>query len=430
MRATVRDPAAGPRNRLLLRALPALAGAVLLALIAGCHRDSPAPAQPGQAQAASAEPGVRVVRPERKTVSRPIDQPGFNIEAFEETLLYPRISGYVGKWNVDIGDPVKKDQVLAELDVPEMVVDLQQKEAAIRQAEAQVQQARAVRQAAVAQLARAETQYGRLARVEKEGALDKDFIEERRLNVEASKAGLEKAKADAEFAKAQLAVATANRDYSRTMLAYTQIKAPYQGVVTQKHISTGDYVQPAGAGGGGQPIYVVNQTDPVRVFVNIPGADARWIRDGDPVTLQLQGAGGEVLQGKVTRNARALDPQARTLRTEIDLPNPESKLLPGMYVQARITVQHKNAWALPAAAVVTEGDQTFCYRVVDGKAVRTPLQTGLTGGDLVEVFRKQVATSPGGEARWEAIAGTEEIVASDAARLSDGQAVQRAQAGK
>ncbi len=401
-----------------------------LILLAGCQQDAPAPQKSEKPGAKAASPAVRVVRPERKTISRTIEQPGFNIEAFEETRIYPRVSGYVGKWYVDIGDTVKKDQVLAELDAPELAAELRQKEAAVRRAEAQVQQARAATLAAEAQLARATTQYNRLARVGKEGALDKDFVEERRLSVTTSKAGLEKAKADEAFAQAQLGVATADRDYSKTILAYTRIRAPYNGVVTHKHISTGDYVQPAGGGGGGQPLYVVNQTDPVRVFVNIPGADAPWVRDGDAVTLQLQGAGGEVLRGKVTRTARALDRQARTLRTEIDLPNPDGKLLPGMYVQARLIVRHKNVWTLPAAAVVTQGDQAVCYRVVNGKAVRTPLQVGLRGGGLAEVLRKQVKTAPGAEPRWEDINGTEEVVASDADRLGDGQAVRGAQAAK
>jgi multidrug efflux pump subunit AcrA (membrane-fusion protein) len=108
----------------------------------------------------------------------------------------------------------------------------------------------------------------------------------------------------------------------------------------------------------------------------------------------------------VTRNARSLDPQARTLRTEINLPNPQGKLLPGMYLQATITVQHPDVWTMPTGAVVTEGDQTFCYRLVEGKAVRTPHQVGLRGGGLVEVLKKQVkSSSPGEEGRWEDITG-------------------------
>jgi RND family efflux transporter MFP subunit len=257
--------------------------------------------------------------------------------------------------------------------------------------------------------------------------VDRESVEETRLGYEAAQASLEKARADVAVAEAQMEVAGASRDYAQTMLRYTQVRAPFDGVVTRRNVNSGDFVQPAGTGSAGQPLFVVQQIDPVRVFLNVPGADAAWIRDGDPVNLRRQGAGGELLQGRVTRNARSLDPQARTLRTEIDLPNPQGQLLPGMYVQATITVQHPGAWTLPAGAVVTEGDQTFCYLLIDGKAVRTPLQVGLRGGDLVEVLKKQVKSpSPGAEGQWEDFTGEEAVIAGDPATLSDGQQVRRA----
>src|SRR5437868_14923064 len=109
--------------------LPAAAAAVLLLVTAGCQRPAPAARPQEPAAAPRPEAAVALVRPERKTVRHPIEQPGFNIEAFQETALYAKISGYVQKWNVDIGDRVKKDQVLAELYVPEMVVDLKEKAA-------------------------------------------------------------------------------------------------------------------------------------------------------------------------------------------------------------------------------------------------------------------------------------------------------------
>jgi multidrug efflux pump subunit AcrA (membrane-fusion protein) len=126
-----------------------------------------------------------------------------------------------------------------------------------------------------------------------------------------------------------------------------------------------------------------------------------------------------------------LDPQSRTLRTEIDLPNPQGRLMPGMYVQATILFEHANAWTLPAAAAVTAGEQTFCYRVIDGKAVRAPLQIGLRGGDSVEVLKMQVrSVSPSAECRWEDVTGQEVVVASDAASLQNGQPVRITPAGK
>jgi RND family efflux transporter MFP subunit len=403
--------------------LPAIAAATL-AFATGCDHATSTASPPAAEQATAATTALRAVRPERKTVRHPIEQPGFNIEAFQETPLYAKISGYVDQWKVDIGDSVHKNDVLAVLYVPEMKVDVEQKQAAVRQAAAQIKQAEATVLTAQAQLDRAKSQFERLERVGKSGVLDQDTVDETHLNYEAARAGLAKSKADVDFAIAQHEAAKAALDRADTMLEYTKILAPYDGVVTQRNVNSGDFVQPAAAGMKGQALFVVDQIDPVRVFVNVPGADAPLIKDGGAVTLELQGAGGQVIQGKVTRNARSLNPQARTLRTEIDLPNLQGKLLPGMYVQARIIVKHDNAWTLPESAVLTEGDQTFCYRVEDGKAVRTPLQIGLRGDGLVEIFLKQTRVSlSSNEQQWTAITGQEEVIAGGATSLTNGQPV-------
>jgi RND family efflux transporter MFP subunit len=408
--------------------LLAITGAGLLAL-AGCHRPSAGAPQSEPSDESAAELAVRTVRPHRKTIRHAIEQPGFNIEAFQETSLYAKITGYVGKWDpkIDIGARVKKGDVLAELYVPEMEVDLKQKKALVRQANAQVLQAKAAVLSAQALVDRSKSQSERLARIgQAPGLLTQENVEEARLGYQAALANREKARADVAVALAQVEVAKANRDYASTMLQYAQVRAPFDGVVTQRNVNTRDFVQPAATGAKGRPLFVVDQLDPVRVFVNVPGADAAWINDGDRVSLRLQGAGGELFRGTVTRNARALDPQARTLRTEIDLPNPKHKLLPGMYVQATIRVEHPSVWTLPTAAVMTEGDQTFCYRVEKDKAVRTPLQIGLSGGGLVEVLKKQTrAAAPGEEGHWEGITGKEEVVAGDLDALRDGQPVHR-----
>src|SRR5262245_45228271 len=145
-------PTGVPRGLLLLLAFSA--GLALLGLTAGCNRPSGAsPDQAAQAPAAET-PEVKVVKPERKDVRRLIERPGFNIEAYERTPLYAKIPGYVQRWHVDIGDRVKKDQVLAELYVPEMVDDLKEKRAAVELAAAQIKQAEAARLTAEAQVAR------------------------------------------------------------------------------------------------------------------------------------------------------------------------------------------------------------------------------------------------------------------------------------
>jgi multidrug efflux pump subunit AcrA (membrane-fusion protein) len=122
-----------------------IGGVLVAALLTGCEQGLPSASKTGAsgAPSAAAEQTVRLVRPERKTVLHPFEQPGFNIEPFQETSIYARITGYVQKWNADIGDYVKEGQILAVLHVPEMEVEVLQKQAAVRQAAAQVAQAKA-----------------------------------------------------------------------------------------------------------------------------------------------------------------------------------------------------------------------------------------------------------------------------------------------
>jgi RND family efflux transporter MFP subunit len=366
---------------------------------------------------------VKVVHPEKKDVRRLIERPGYNIEAYERTALYAKIPGYVRKWNFDMGDSVRKDDILAELYIPEMDVEVRQKEAAIRQGVAEIKQAESAVARAQAELKHAESQYERLARVGRTGVLDKEQVDEARFGFEAAQAAVAKAQADVDVAKARLEVANADRDHVQTLLQYTKVRAPYDGVVTgRRSINTGDFVQPAAANKG-ESLFIVEKIKPVRIFVNVGELDAVWVRDGDVALIRVQSLQGQQFKGTVTRASRTLNPQNRTLRTEIDLPNEDSKLLPGMFVTATIIAEHKNVWALPVTAVVNQGDETFCYLLEDGKAVHTPVQVGLRGTEFVEVLKKQTKPTLGEEARWEDVSGRETVIIGDPAFFTNGQAV-------
>jgi multidrug efflux pump subunit AcrA (membrane-fusion protein) len=179
-----------PSRRLARGIRLLLAGAALVAVTAGCHQPPAAVTSQEQVEAPRTAADVRTVRPERKTVRATIEQPGFNIEAFQETPLYARIAGYVGVWHprYDIGRSVGRGEVLAELSVPEMEAEVRQKEAAVRQAAAQVRQAQAAEQTARAQLDRAESQSRRLERVGKSGVVSEEGVEEARLGFKAAQA--------------------------------------------------------------------------------------------------------------------------------------------------------------------------------------------------------------------------------------------------
>src|SRR5262249_21366990 len=151
----------------------------------------------GTAGEPAGPPKVTIVRPERKTVQRLIRRPGYNVEANQSTPLYAKVSGYVDKWKFDMGARVSKDDVLAELRVPEMYVEAQQKEAAVRQARAEIEQARSGLVRARAEYDRAKTQSERLDRVRRTtGTVTEEVVDEARLNFQAAQAALAKAQAD------------------------------------------------------------------------------------------------------------------------------------------------------------------------------------------------------------------------------------------
>jgi RND family efflux transporter MFP subunit len=411
--------------------LACAAGAGLVALAAGCQR--PADSSGGNTAKTSdqAAPEVGVTRPKRATVRREIKRPGYNVEAYQSTKVYAKVSGYVRTWKFDMGDPVRRNQVMAELWVPEMDVEVQQREAGVVQAAAEIRQARAAVLNARAEYEHSKAQYERLERVMKTGGvMAKEQVDEFRYRLEASRAAVAKAEADVAVAQGKHQVAEKARDYAKTLLQYTKIPAPFDGVVTRRHVNEGDFVQPA-AGQKGGALFVVDQVDPVRVFVYVPDTEAVWVRDGAAATVRSQALGGREFRGEVTRNSLALDPTTRTLRTEIDLPNPRKELVPGMYVDVTITAERRGVWALPKSAVVTEEDKSFCYRLEHGKAVRMPVQVGLPGDKLVEVRKKWVTSaSPGREGAWEDFTGREEIISSGVSGLKGGQAVRVVRAAK
>jgi RND family efflux transporter MFP subunit len=216
-------------------------------------------------------------------------------------------------------------------------------------------------------------------------------------------------------------VAKAEARRSEAMLAFSKIRAPYDGMVTLRKVSTGDFVQP---GGKGDWLFTVARLDPVRVVVAVPEADADMVQENLPAKLNIKAASSTPFEGTVTRTSWALTPGARTLRTEIDLPNKEGRLRPATYVYAQIFCQSPLGWVLPVQAVVKQGDVRVCFLIEGGKAVRTLVQMGGSDGKVVEVPKYQ---KPGkGWADW---TGKEEV-ASSATGLTDGQTIQLGASGK
>jgi RND family efflux transporter MFP subunit len=442
--------------------LSASLAAALLTAAGGCR---PAAVE-GQAAPAPEQPvrKVAVVRPERKTIRREVGQPGV-IQAFERTPLVAKIPGYVLKWNADIGQPVRKDDVLAELWVPELVSELKYKEEQVRQAQKALAMAQARVATAKAQLGEAEAGLGRAeatnnywkgqsARFTKlvtESVLDKQTQEETLNQFRSAAATLAEAQAKVESARAQQQEAESARDKAEVdvraadadrrrqadLVGYAKLTAPYDGVVTQRNVNTMQFVQPA-TGAQGDVLYVVERTDTVRVFVSVPETDADWVRVGSPATVRVQALRGQEFKGTVARTAWSLNRTTRTLLTEVDLDNPDlpqtgRRLRPGMYAYGTVEAEWRDVPTLPASALVTEGDvnvgyQTYCYRVQDGRVKRTRIETGVRNDQMVEVLRK-LAPAAGGT-KWEPFTGSEAVVQGDLAGLKEGQPVEVQPAGK
>ena len=451
---------------LIERTCRVVCGAAIVLLISGCQRgaDQAAPGGASGGETSAALTRVTPIRPVRKTLIRRTEQPG-QVEAFEETPLYAKVAGYVESIAVDIGDAVtgpkhnpqgkvvEAGQVLVELSIPELEQEFQQKQALVGQAQAEVRQgAAAVRVAEAAQAAaqarvdetqaaiartqadfeRYQSELTRIQELASKGAVTQQVADEKRNQFRAadaargetaakilsakaavaeSKALLEKAQADHEAFKAKLRVAQAEERRVAALMEYRHIHAPYDGVVSVRNIHTGHLVQP-GTGSGGKPLLVLIRIDKVRIFVDVPEADAVLTRKDGEARIRIPSMSAETFVGTVTRTAWMLNTGTRTLRTEIDRDNPDGRLRPGMYVVADLKVAERpDALALPHTALWSAEGQTFCYTIGDsGKVTRQPVTVGIRAGDEIEIVS--------------GLTGEEQVIGTNPAAFRDGQQVE------
>jgi multidrug resistance efflux pump len=235
-----------------------------------------------------------------------------------------------------------------------------------------------------------------------------------RAAVKKAEADRGKAAADVDAAKARLEVAKAEVERVDALRGYTKIRSPFDGVVTSRAVSTGDYV----TGNGKAGLFSVARIDPVRVVVRVPEADARLVAVGQKVQVTMQALPGPAATGTVTRTSWSLEPGSRTLRTEIDLPNEKGLVRPGMYVYAKLSAELPAAWAVPAAAVAKVGDDSVIYLVEGGRAVRATVQLLRGDGQFTQVRRYKRS----GASDWADLTGAEQV-ATPASALSDGQLI-------
>lgn len=299
---------------------------------------------------------VDLVQPKRQDLVHHF-QTNATVEAFESADLYAKVSGYVHAVKVDIGDRVTAGQVLATISLPEL-------EKEIAEAKAQLQARRAELALQQATLKRQDVLY------KEQGTSDQAYDEIRGKTA---------------VAAAQVDVAVAAVDKLDTLRGYTRIVSPFDGLVARRLVNRGDFVQSAG-GARTMPLLTVQRIDTVRVFCDVPEGEVSRLKPGDPAAIKPYGLNGRTFSGTVARAALRLDPETRNMRTEIDLPNPDQALYPGMYAQVSLeTERHPHVLTLPASAVLSTDAGSFVYVLKEGRIERQEIKAGMTEAGVVEV---------------------------------------------
>jgi RND family efflux transporter MFP subunit len=301
--------------------------------------------------------------------------------AWNETAIYARVNGYVAKWFVDIGDNVTAGQTLAIIDTPELDAELLAAQAKLHAGIAQV----AVKQARADFAATTDERW----RESPKGIVSD---QER----ESKKAGSAEAIAELNAARAQVMLEQADIDRLTALTRFKEVKAPYDGTIVQRRIDTGNLVT-AGSTANTTALYQLSQDNPMRVFVHAPQSVAAQLMSfGASAVISSSDQPNLHIKGKVSRTAKAIDPKSRTIRVEIDIPNPDRSLVPGMYVQADFEIEGNALIQIPAAALlfrsggpqvaVVDEAGTISFRDVtiasdDGNVVS--IGSGLAVGDKV-----------------------------------------------
>jgi RND family efflux transporter MFP subunit len=317
-----------------------------------------------------APPSVDVVIARPASMGQDLVLPG-QTAAWYESPIYARVDGYVANWVADIGDHVRKGQVLATIETPEL--------------DAQLQAARAQLNASKAQVGarKAEAEFGKTTNERWRDAPKGVVSDQER---ESKKADYESAEARLYAANAQVSLDQAKVDQFSALAEFKQVRAPFDGTVTERRIDVGNLVT-AGSSSASAPLYRLAQTDSLRVFVDVPqSAAADLMSAGTPAEIRAVSAGGGVFIGKIARTAESISAQARTMRVEVDLLNAGHVLVPGMYVNVAFRLTSHGLVDVPAAALIFRGAAAQVAKVDgSGKIKFADVAIARDNGSFVEL---------------------------------------------
>jgi RND family efflux transporter MFP subunit len=378
---------------------------------------------------------VTVVHPERAPAATEFVLPG-NIQAIEETALYARVNGYLHERFVDIGARVHAGQVLAVIETPELDQELAQARAALAQAEvgvtqtqAKLDQARATQQQARANLeqARAILALAQVAKerwnvlVELQGAVSRQEADEKRTAAEVGQANVGAAQATVASTRASVSVAEADVAAARTNVAaqqanvqrltalrsFQQLTAPFDGIITARTVDRGALIT-AGSGSTSASLFRMARAERLRIYVRVPQTWVRALTPGGQAQVLVPEFPARTFLGQVVSTAGALDQASRTLLTEVQIPNDDGSLLPGMFANVQFAiVRAEPPFWLPATALILGAGGMQVAVVRDDQTVH--LQTVEVGHDLGQ----KVEIVAG-------LTGTESIIVNGGDRLREG----------
>jgi RND family efflux transporter MFP subunit len=360
----------------------------------------------------SAAVSVGIMKVGRKDLGRTLTLSS-ELVPFQEIDVYAKESGFVKQLDVDYGTRVKANQTLATLEIPELQLQVKQDEAAIKNAEDQITHAKNEVSRVEAQHKVLQLQFDRLDGVSKSrpGLVAQQEVDDSQGKALASAAQVEAAQSNLQSAESQLDAARAKREHDQVLFDYSRITAPFAGIVTQRYANLGTLLQ-GGTNSSTQamPLVKLSQDDLFRLVIPVPESYVPSIRIGAPVSV-LVPALNRSFPGKVTRFSVDVQEDTRTMHTEVDVPNPNRILLPGLYAEAVLTLDQKvKVLAVPIQAV-NQSERNTVYVVTPSNKIEIrPVKLGIQTATDAEVLS--------------GLTEGESIVVSDRSGLKAGQEVQ------
>ncbi len=329
---------------------------------------------------------------------------------YQQVTLYARTTGYLRRLTVDIGDPVRPGELIAQLEVPEMETQIAEKKAALRQAEASLEEARAKLEESRAEAEFASINFRRLKSIHDR---DRDVLPEQDVDQARASQGValgkqKSAETEVQAAEAAIAAAKAGLETSETLMGYSIMRSPISGVVTQRFVDPGALIQVASASRTQTaPVVTIAQLDRLRIFVDAPEPSSPFVHSGTPATIELSDLPSEKIESSVTRTSEALDPSSRTLRVEIDLENSKRHLRPGMTARVSLMLRDEHgAVTVPVNAVRTQGTRHTVYILDSDTVSAVRVTTGLESPEWIQIVT--------------GLQGGEKVITSAAGELKDG----------